>query len=119
MFTPVDIDSFMTVTVQVVPVISPRSLTALGVVIGEVDQSYIYDGLAKEPTVEINDSFTVLTDSDYTITYGNNIDVGSAELIVTGQGNYAATVVMNFTIKAPTPEPTPEPTPTPVPIFSS
>ena len=61
--------------------------------------SYAYDGKAKKPTVTVKDGTAVLKEgTDYTVTYGNNINAGTAKAKVTGKGNYKGTVTKNFTI---------------------
>ena len=60
-----------------------------------------YNGNAHTPnfTVTLND--TVLTkDVDYTVTYTNNTDVGTATVKITGKGNYAGTNSTTFKITA-------------------
>ena len=68
--------------------------------------SYIYDGKAKKPTITVKDgNKTLVKDTDYTITYGNNVNAGTAKVTVTGKGDYTGTVTKEFTItKADTPE---------------
>lgn len=66
--------------------------------------SYNYDGTAKKPTVTVKDgSKTLIENTDYTITYGNNVNVGTAKVTVTGKGNYTGTVTKEFTITASAP----------------
>lgn len=65
----------------------------------------IYTGLEITPAVEVmrkgaDDEQVVLEDTDYTVTYKNNVDVGTADIIITGKGNYAGTISANFTITA-------------------
>ena len=54
--------------------------------------SYVYDGSAKEPAVTVTCEDGVIQASEYTVTYGNNIDVGedTATVTVTDKagGNY-------------------------------
>ena len=68
--------------------------------------SYTYDGKAKKPTVTVKDGAIVLKEgTDYTVTYSNNINIGTAEVTVTGKGNYTGMVTKEFTItKADPPE---------------
>ena len=62
------------------------------------------------PSVTVKKGNAVLKNgTDYTVTYSNNIDAGTATVSVTGKGNYTGTVKKTFTIKAP--EPVPEPAP--------
>ncbi len=58
-----------------------------------------YNGSAQTPTVTVNDGTTTLVkDIDYTVSYSNNIDVGTATVTITGKGNYTGTKTANFTI---------------------
>ena len=67
--------------------------------------SYTYDGKAKTPTVTVKDGAAVLKEgTDYTVTYSNNINVGTAKVTVTGKGNYTGTVTKEFTITKAAPE---------------
>jgi predicted nucleic-acid-binding Zn-ribbon protein len=64
---------------------------------------YIYDGTEKEPAVNIVVSGTELKEnSDYTVEYENNIEIGEATVIVTGQGNYTGSKKVQFIIKSDT-----------------
>jgi len=65
------------------------------------DQSYTYTGDHLEPEVTVILNETQLTeDTDYEVTYGNNIDVGvePATVTVTGTGDYAGKKELTFTI---------------------
>lgn len=63
------------------------------------NDNYIYDGTAKEPNVTITDSNkTLIRDVDYTVSYINNINEGTATVIITGIGNYNGTTSKTFTI---------------------
>ncbi|WP_033160138.1 lectin like domain-containing protein [Mycoplasmoides alvi] len=67
-----------------------------------VDSSsdFTYDGKAKVPVVMVNYGGTpLIKDVDYTISYRNNINAGTAEVVVTGIGNYVNEQVVNFQIK--------------------
>ena len=61
--------------------------------------SYTYDGTAKKPTVTVvlNDK-TLVLNTDYSVSYSNNTDAGTAIVTVTGKGNYTGTKSVNFTI---------------------
>lgn len=62
--------------------------------------SYTYDTKAKEPAVTVKDSDgEVIAASNYTVTYSNNTNVGTATAKITFKGNYAGTVKKTFTIK--------------------
>ena len=64
--------------------------------------SYTYDGTAKEPAVsQVMVGNTALTANDYTVSYSDNISVGtSATVTLTGQGMYLGTATTTFTISA-------------------
>lgn len=62
--------------------------------------SYTYDTKAKEPAVTVKDSDgEVIAASNYTVTYSNNTNVGTATAKITFKGNYAGTVNKTFAIK--------------------
>ena len=62
-----------------------------------------YNGSAQTPTVTVKDgTITLVSGTDYTVSYSNNINAGTATVTVTGMGNYTGTKSANFTItKAP------------------
>ncbi len=61
--------------------------------------SYTYNGKAKKPAVTVKvDGTTLKNGTDYTVSYKNNINAGTAKAIITGKGNYQGTVTKTFTI---------------------
>ena len=61
--------------------------------------SVTYTGSAKKPNVTVKDGdYTLVEDKDYTVTYSNNTNAGTATATVTGKGNYTGSVSKNFTI---------------------
>ncbi len=68
--------------------------------------TYAYDGTAKEPEVIVTYQYgtgdtevrTLNKGTDYTVAYSNNIAAGTAQAIVTGIGNYSGSRTANFTI---------------------
>ena len=59
-----------------------------------------YTGAAIEPTVTVTDgSTTLVNDTDYTVSYADNINAGTATVKVTGKCNYAGEISKAFTIK--------------------
>lgn len=51
--------------------------------------SYTYDGKAKEPSVTVKDGGkTMVRNTDYIVSYSNNVNAGTAKATVTGKGNY-------------------------------
>ena len=61
---------------------------------------YAYTGKAITPdvTVKIDDK-TLEKDKDYTVSYKNNKEVGSATVTVTGKGDYTGAITGKFSIK--------------------
>ena len=78
--------------------VNPKALTANMV---QSIASQPYTGSAIEPTVTVKDGSKTLTaGTDYTVTYKDNTDVGTAKVIVTGKGNYTGSVEAKFNITA-------------------
>lgn len=62
-----------------------------------------YTGSAIEPLPEITDlSITLVRGTDFTVTYKDNVNVGTATLILTGMGNYTGVKEVIFSIQPPT-----------------
>ena len=62
--------------------------------------SYAYTGTARRPavTVVLNGA-TLRRGTDYTVMYQNNIDRGTAYVVITGTGNYTGTLTRSFLIQ--------------------
>lgn len=61
--------------------------------------SYTYNGKANKPAVTVKDSNgTIISSSNYTVSYSNNKKPGQATVKITFKGNYAGTTTKNFTI---------------------
>jgi hypothetical protein len=61
--------------------------------------SYLYDGTAKTPSVTVKlDGKTLVLNTDYTVSYSDNIKVGTAKVTITGKGNYTGSKTVSFTI---------------------
>lgn len=74
-------------------------IPANGVTVATDEQ--VYDKRAKTPRVTVKNEagVTLRADTDYTVSYFNNINAGSsAYVIVTGKGNYTGQVLKYFTI---------------------
>ena len=57
------------------------------------------DGTEKQPVVTVKDgNATLVAGTDYTVSYQDNVKVGTATVTVTGQGNYEGTKTAPFTI---------------------
>ena len=65
------------------------------------NDSFDYDGTAKEQRyVRLYSGTRWLSeDTDFTVTYANNVNAGTASAILTGTGNYTGSVTKDFTIK--------------------
>ncbi|MBQ1389938.1 MAG: hypothetical protein IIY78_09985, partial [Clostridia bacterium] len=64
--------------------------------------SFNYDGNAKKPDVTVtNGSQTLKKGTDYTVSYSNNINIGTASVSVTGIGDYSGVKTVNFNITEP------------------
>ena len=62
--------------------------------------SYDYTGAAITPVVSVVCGTTVLASSNYTVTYKDNIEVGTASVTIAGKGNCTGSVTKTFEIKA-------------------
>lgn len=64
-------------------------------------EDQIYTGKKIAPSITVSKGGVALVlDKDYEVTYNNNIDVGenTAEVVVTGKGNYSGRLTKNFSI---------------------
>lgn len=77
--------------------ITARSLTGADVQIA--DQVYTGKALSPKPVVTLADK-TLVQDVDYTVTYEKNVNVGTANVIIAGTGNYKDSVKESFKIAA-------------------
>ena len=61
---------------------------------------FTYDGSAKEPTVTVKDGDVVIPSSEYTVTYTNNTDIGTATVTITDNsgGDYNISGSTTFSI---------------------
>lgn len=65
------------------------------------NQTYSPSKKSYTPSVTVkHDGVTLKNGTDYTLTYKNNTKVGTAQIIVTGKGNYAGTKTLSFKIVA-------------------
>ena len=107
-FTP-ESDIYDSVSVQAPLTVSQRNLNAKGVTVSEVAGNYTYTGSEIKPPVavdtgtptsgiSISDSEAALTANDFTVSYSNNKDAGTASVTITGKGNYTGLVTKTFAI---------------------
>ena len=77
-----------------------KNTTDNTVVISDVaDQTYTGSLIAPNVTVTCND-VELVKDTDYTVSYSNNKNVGTATISITGIGDYTGTITKNFNIVA-------------------
>lgn len=80
--------------------INPNAKSISGCTLTLSKTNCIYDGTAQKPVVTLKDGTTTLrNNTDYTVTYANNTNVGTATVTVTGKGSYTGTKSTTFTIK--------------------
>ena len=62
--------------------------------------SYVYNGKARKPGVTVTlDGATLTKGTDYTVSYSNNKNAGTAKVTVKGTGSYTGTASATFKIK--------------------
>lgn len=62
-------------------------------------EKYTYSGLEIKPTITVKkDNTTLKQDTDYEVSYSNNIDVGEATLTINGINNYLGKITKQFNI---------------------
>lgn len=72
-----------------------------GFIISGFAPSYAYTGNAITPGVVVETGSSTLTlGTDYTVSYSNNVNAGTATITVTGTGKYSGTQTANFIIEA-------------------
>lgn len=63
------------------------------------ESTFVYDGTEKKPQVLLQlGSTTLVEDTDFSVTYQNNINIGTAKVKVEGKGNFTGTVEKEFRI---------------------
>ncbi len=62
-------------------------------------KSFVYNGKARKPSVKVvYEGETLVSGTDYTLTYGDNVNAGTAYVTVRGKGDYSGTVKKSFEI---------------------
>ncbi len=60
----------------------------------------VYSGAAQTPAPTVKIGTTVLAaNKDYTLSYSNNTNAGTAKITITGKGSYSGTIAKTFNIK--------------------
>lgn len=79
--------------------INPRKLSNASVTLDQT--SYNYDGTAKRPKVTVTYGSTTLRENtDYTVSYSNNTNIGTAKATVEGKGNYTGSNSATYSINS-------------------
>lgn len=78
-----------------VRVTTPLSHATIGSIAA---QTYTGKGITPSVTVKYN-GITLTNGTDYTVSYSNHINPGTATVTITGKGYYTGSMVINFTIK--------------------
>ena len=80
--------------------ISKRSLSAASISLTSSSYAYTGSALKPAPTVKLGTK-TLVSGTDYTVSYSSNTSIGTATVKITGKGNYSGSLTKTFTI-APT-----------------
>ena len=78
--------------------INPVSIESARVTVP--DQNYTGKALRPELKVEF-DSCTLEEGRDYTVSYSDNVNIGTANVLIEGKGNYTGSISASFSIVAP------------------
>ena len=63
----------------------------------QINQTYTFDGTEQKPAVRVElGGKTLVENTDYTVEYMNNVNAGTANIVVTGAGSYAGTKGVSF-----------------------
>ena len=92
-------EGYLGVTNKATVTVNARSIQDVTVSVTLPDGGYKYDGTAKEPAVSVTDSFSGFSSSDYSVSYSDNVNAGTAKVVVTGAGShYTGTKETTFAI---------------------
>ena len=77
--------------------ITSKNISSLTITLDNT--TYTYDKTEKRPNVVVKDGSKTLTlNTDYTLSYSNNINAGTGYVNITGMGGYTGSSSKNFTI---------------------
>lgn len=77
----------------------PVQIKLSGCAVSVEETGLVYDGNPKLPEVTVKYGYTTLVeDRDYTVTYDDNVNAGTATVTVTGIGDYTGSVSKTFSI---------------------
>lgn len=89
--------------VKMVPFTIKTTDIADGGTVGSI-ADVTYSGSSKKPTVKVQYKGTTLKTCDYSVSYSNNKNAGTATVKITGKRNYHGTLTKTFKIKKATPK---------------
>ena len=79
--------------------VNPRPVMPSEILIDSVEQTYIYTGAAIKPAARVTVNGSRLTEGkDFTLSYGNNTNLGKGSVTVTLKGNYSGSRTVEFSI---------------------
>lgn len=100
-------DSFLSANFTYNLEVKKKDISTLRIVLEQ--QNYTYTGNQIQPKVSVYSSTDQLKENtDYTVSYENNIQPGTGSVVVKGIGNYEGERKLNFIINAPVSEETPD-----------
>jgi GH25 family lysozyme M1 (1,4-beta-N-acetylmuramidase) len=77
--------------------ITAKSISDLTASLSPTSSTYTGSAIQPQETVTFNSTELVLN-TDYTVAYSDNINVGTGKVTITGKGNYSGTKELSFTI---------------------
>lgn len=81
-------------------IVCRKSVADLTVMLENGAETFVYNGKAQKPKLIVREqSGAEVSKSNYTVSYADNINAGTATAIVTGKGAYAGTKKLEFTIQ--------------------
>ena len=81
--------------------VSTKSLNSIYMSVTDLKSSYDANGKAQTPTPTLTLNGTRLQkDRDYTITYSNNVNPGTATMVIRGKGSFTGSITKTFKINA-------------------
>ena len=109
-YTPDDQDNYNAVQFSLDITVNPKDISDAKIT---VKGTYTYNGKPHSPELEAEATLyadpgmgygqTMVKNTDYTVTYADNVNAGTASVILTGKGNYTGTVTQTFSIGKATP----------------
>lgn len=91
-------DQYLPSQAQYTLTVNPKTVSSPTITLSQ--KKYTFDGMAKNPTVTVKDGLEVIPPSEYTVSYSNNTEVGTATVTVTDKagGNYTVSGSTSFII---------------------